>query len=102
MLRIASVVALAAFAFSGAAQAQIAGPYIGVLATVDNINGSGDAEGFGATGAGASVVAGYNMVSHNLFGDRKCVVKGKRVQLRVDLCGRRIIKKTNTQIQQLK
>src|SRR3546814_14957770 len=68
MLRIASAVALADFAFSGAAQAQIAGPYIGVLATVDNINGSGDAEGFGATGAGAYGVAGYNMVSNNLFG----------------------------------
>ena len=43
------------------------GPYAGVGATVDNVNGSGALEGIGLSGAGATAFAGYDMPLGGMF-----------------------------------
>jgi opacity protein-like surface antigen len=50
----AAVVATPAFA------AAAPGPYVGVGVTDDNVNGTGNAEGFGISGVGGTAFAGYN------------------------------------------
>jgi outer membrane immunogenic protein len=51
----ATVVATPAFA------AAEPGPYVGVGVTVDNFNGTGNAQGIGFDGVGGTAVAGYNL-----------------------------------------
>lgn len=48
-------------AASPATARDFAGPYIGAGATLDNVQGSGDFEGLGFSGLGATTFAGYNM-----------------------------------------
>lgn len=62
------VAALALASVSAPAMAaDFSGPYVGVAATVDNIQGSGSMEGLGFTGAGASVMLGYDLSFNSLF-----------------------------------
>src|SRR3546814_10240238 len=51
----------AAIVASPAAAAPFQGAYAGVAATLDNVQGSGALEGFGANGVGGSLFAGYDM-----------------------------------------
>src|SRR3546814_17297004 len=51
----------AAIVASPAAAAPCQGAYAGVAATLDNVQGSGALEGFGANGVGGSLFAGYDM-----------------------------------------
>lgn len=56
------VLAAAAAAFATPAMAEdFAGPYVGAGVTLDNIQGSGDLEGFGVSGVGGTVFAGYDL-----------------------------------------
>ena len=55
----ATVAALAAAAPAYAAGQT--GPYVGAGVTYDSINGTGSAEGFGISGVGGTVYAGYNL-----------------------------------------
>src|SRR5690606_23722085 len=57
------VLALAASAaFATPAMAEdFAGPYVGVGVTLDNVQGSGAAEGLGVSGLGATAFAGYDI-----------------------------------------
>lgn len=50
----------AAFATPAMAE-DFAGPYIGLGVTLDNAQGSGDAEGLGVSGLGATAFAGYDV-----------------------------------------
>ena len=44
------------------------GPYIGAGVTLDNVQGSGDVEGLGASGIGGTVFAGYDLaLGQNAF-----------------------------------
>lgn len=58
LLSLAAVCAVVATPAFAAAEP---GPYVGVGVTHDNINGTKDAEGFGISGIGGTVFAGYNM-----------------------------------------
>jgi outer membrane immunogenic protein len=51
----------AAVIASPAAAAPFEGAYAGIAATLDNVQGSGALEGFGANGVGGSVFAGYDI-----------------------------------------
>jgi len=57
------VLALAASAaFATPAMAEdFAGPYVGLGVTLDNVQGSGNAEGLGVSGLGATAFAGYDI-----------------------------------------
>lgn len=46
---------------SPAAAREFQGPYVGAGATLDNVQGSGPAEGLGANGVGGTVFAGYDI-----------------------------------------
>jgi outer membrane immunogenic protein len=50
----------AAFATPAMAE-DFAGPYVGLGVTLDNVQGSGDAEGLGVSGIGATAIAGYDI-----------------------------------------
>ncbi|NML95126.1 outer membrane protein [Novosphingobium olei] len=43
------------------------GPYVGAGATLDNVQGSGPAEGLGANGVGGTVFAGYDIAMGKTF-----------------------------------
>jgi len=54
--------AAASLVFATPAMAEdFAGPYIGAGVTLDNVQGSGALEGFGASGIGATAFAGYDL-----------------------------------------
>ena len=56
------VAAVAALAVAAPASAtEFAGPYIGAGVNLDNIQGSGSAEGIGFNGVGGTVFAGYDL-----------------------------------------
>ncbi|MGE4432212.1 MAG: outer membrane protein [Sphingobium sp.] len=64
---VAAVSAVVAIAAPASAR-DFNGGYVGVAATLDNIQGSGDAEGIGFSGVGVSGFAGYDVpVSANVF-----------------------------------
>lgn len=68
MLRKAFIVAFATVAAASAAQASdFQGPFVGVGATLDNVNGSGSLEGFGAAGVGGTAFAGYDLTVGGAF-----------------------------------
>src|SRR3546814_19728965 len=50
----------------------------------------------GETAAVLDAVGDASTIGEHFGGDRKSVVSGKSVSVRVDLCGRVILKKTNT------
>lgn len=60
--------AAALFVAAPAQAAEFAGPYIGLGLNLDNVQTSGDLEGFGVNGVGTSVFAGYDVpVSPGVF-----------------------------------
>lgn len=67
MIKFFGVAAVALMVAAPAYASDFAGPYVGVGATVDNVNGSGVLEGFGAAGAGATVFGGYDMTIGGTF-----------------------------------
>jgi outer membrane immunogenic protein len=58
---------VAAVLSTPALAADFSGPYAGIGATVDNVQGSGPLEGFGTNGVGATAFAGYDMALGNTF-----------------------------------
>jgi outer membrane immunogenic protein len=68
-MRYVVLAAVAATLASTPAMAEdFAGPYIGAGVTLDNIQGSGQLEGYGFSGVGGTVFAGYDMaVSNGVF-----------------------------------
>jgi outer membrane immunogenic protein len=61
MIKIFGIAAVALICAAPAYAAPFEGAYVGAGATVDNINLSGEAQGFGFAGAGATAFGGYQM-----------------------------------------
>lgn len=58
----------AALASTPAMAEDFTGPYVGAGVTLDNVQGSGSSEGFGVSGVGGTVFAGYDMpIASNAF-----------------------------------